>query len=101
MFKSRKPIWNADKLILARRECEFEVFQSIEEYLTLPRIKEGFERGGTAHRRKSRLLTTFHTTSKMLNAWWISHFTVDYTAIIVIGIPNCKKYIGDIYARLN
>ncbi len=33
---------NVDKRILRRRECEFELFRSIEEAIELPRIREGF-----------------------------------------------------------
>lgn len=31
-----------DKRILRRRECEYEVFRSVEEAVELPRIREGF-----------------------------------------------------------
>lgn len=34
---------NVDKRILRRRECEYEVFRSVEEAVELPRIKQGFE----------------------------------------------------------
>lgn len=51
-----------DKRILARRECEYGVFRSVEENLVLPRIKEGFPSvedfiafaGTVANRRKAR-----------------------------------------------
>jgi hypothetical protein len=33
---------DVDKRILRRRECEYEVFRSVEEAVELPRIKEGF-----------------------------------------------------------
>lgn len=33
---------SVDKRILRRRECEFELFRSVEEAVELPRIKEGF-----------------------------------------------------------
>jgi len=32
-----------DKRILRRRDCEFAVFRSVEQAITLPRIKEGFQ----------------------------------------------------------
>lgn len=31
-----------DQRLLRRRDCEFEVFQSVEEAITLPRIRQGF-----------------------------------------------------------
>ena len=34
---------NPDARLLARRECEYQVFQSIEEAVELPGIREGFE----------------------------------------------------------
>ena len=34
---------NPDARLLARRECEYQVFQSIEEAVELPGIQEGFE----------------------------------------------------------
>ena len=34
---------NPDARLLARRECEYQVFQSIEEAIELPGIREGFE----------------------------------------------------------
>ena len=33
----------ADKRLIERRECEFEVFQSLEEAVELPGIREGFD----------------------------------------------------------
>ena len=33
---------SADKRLIERRECEFEIFQSLEEAVELPRIREGF-----------------------------------------------------------
>ena len=53
---------NADKRLIERRECEFEIFQSLEEAVELPRIREGFDdltsfiqRANTIlQRRKSR-----------------------------------------------
>lgn len=32
-----------DQRLIKRRQCEFEIFQSVEEAVSLPRIKEGFE----------------------------------------------------------
>ena len=35
--------FNPDKRLLQRRDCEFAVFRSIEQAITLPRIREGFD----------------------------------------------------------
>lgn len=51
-----------DKRLLARRDCEFEVFRSVEEAVVLPRILEGFASvdafvefaNSVTNRRKSR-----------------------------------------------
>lgn len=51
-----------DQRLLVRRACEFEIFRSIEQYLVLPRVKEGFESvdefieysNAVNNRRKSR-----------------------------------------------
>jgi hypothetical protein len=53
---------SADKRLVRRRDCEFEIFRSIEEFLVLPRIKEGFATvdlfvnfaNSVTNRRKSR-----------------------------------------------
>lgn len=51
-----------DKRLLSRRDCEFELFLSIEKYWTLPQIEKGFESvddfiklaNSVANRRKAR-----------------------------------------------
>lgn len=51
-----------DRRLLARRDCEYEVFRSLEELALLPRVKEGFRSVDTfvrfanevTNRRKSR-----------------------------------------------
>ena len=51
-----------DKRLVKRRECEYELFQSIESHVVLPRVKEGFESveefvrfaNSVTNRRKSR-----------------------------------------------
>lgn len=56
---TQRPI---DERLLARRECEFELFRSIEQAAVLPRIKEGFGSvdifveyaNAVTNRRKSR-----------------------------------------------
>lgn len=53
---------SADKRLVRRRDCEFEIFRSIEEFVVLPRIKEGFATvdlfvnfaNSVTNRRKSR-----------------------------------------------
>ena len=53
---------SADRRLIERRECEFEIFQSLEEAVELPRIRSGFsditsfiQRANTIlQRRKSR-----------------------------------------------
>ena len=51
-----------DKRLLARRDCEFEIFLSVEKYWTLPQIANGFDTvddfiklaNSVANRRKAR-----------------------------------------------
>lgn len=53
---------NADELLMKRRDCEFEVFQSVEREFVIPRIAGGFKSvesflevaGSVMNRRKSR-----------------------------------------------
>lgn len=37
-----EPEINVDKRILRRRECEYEIFRSVEEAVELPHVKDGF-----------------------------------------------------------
>ena len=51
-----------DERLIKRRGCEYELFQSIESHVVLPRVKEGFESveefvrfaNSVTNRRKSR-----------------------------------------------
>lgn len=51
-----------DKRLIARRNCEFDVFKSVERFHAMPRIREGFDSvdafvdfaGSLTNRRKSR-----------------------------------------------
>lgn len=54
--------FQADKRLLRRRECEYDVFRSVEEQIILPRVREGFASvdlfvdfaNSVTNRRKSR-----------------------------------------------
>jgi hypothetical protein len=64
----------SDVRLLDRRKCEFEVFQSIEEAVVLPRIREGFDTVGlfvdfansVTNRRKHRSGASLELHAKMI-----------------------------------
>ena len=65
---------NIDKRLLARRECEFEVFMSIEKHWTLPQVTKGFNSvdefiklaNSISNRRKSRAGRSLELQTKII-----------------------------------